>query len=640
MGSEDNSLAGSSVTYVGFWTDFDRGGKVLGATLTLRNRDAAILLAFLAVLVGISANRSWKIWRFFLHSLLSVDNRSRPSGRGQQRLHVILRNTETAASTLASLVMLPINAMQRLERTDYVKLLLLSGFALLHLVGFVAAGILTSQLFLGRDVTSKSLENCGQWGPKKSSNTLSSTEITLAFQELQFNQTIDADNYVRNCYPQGVSRDILDCGTLMKRYLPSQIKSNIDCPFDKSVCLNGTKFGVELSSGNISFADLGINTRYSRQLFVQRKTTCAVIAAMPFLNKEYDSSNTPTLNDDEIIFDFSFASDNDTGNWTFSYRFDNFQEGYSLRAYLLDTPSLKLPGPLNIRPTDSALSLLLLSGPNLFFPRIVDDPWFSAHRRLVLNANTTREKVVYRMDDPVNVIACDEQIQYCSTLTGHCNDWTSVNLVQNDEKIDRLGRSLFPKDSEDAISIFSAVGIVGLSAQSTSIAYSVQNRGAAALQASRYFDAGTQFKIAPEQWKVELGYWFSASLARLQLEIFNTIDKPPGVDTEIAENTWSTGTDIRSICGRVKYRSVSHTSISVVGLLVIVCMSAFFMIVSFMDFPATLLLRKWEFIRRWVETENLALLGVIEKLDANKEEESTEGQVSGVFHQSPDKALD
>lgn len=47
---QDTLPAGANAVYTGFWHDWDRG-KVLGATLTLKDRHAVALLAALAVLV-------------------------------------------------------------------------------------------------------------------------------------------------------------------------------------------------------------------------------------------------------------------------------------------------------------------------------------------------------------------------------------------------------------------------------------------------------------------------------------------------------------------------------------------------------------------------------------------------------------
>lgn len=62
--SEFYDTAGEAAVHIGFWTDYDR---VPGVTLTLRDRDAVVLVAFLTITATIAGTRSWIIWRFLLH---------------------------------------------------------------------------------------------------------------------------------------------------------------------------------------------------------------------------------------------------------------------------------------------------------------------------------------------------------------------------------------------------------------------------------------------------------------------------------------------------------------------------------------------------------------------------------------------
>ena len=642
------SQAGSSVVYEGVWMDYDRGSGPLGATLTLQTRKATALLSFLTVLVGISANRSWKIWRLLFHGLVTWRNPSRLPGAGQERIQVILRNTETAASTLGNLAWLPMSTTVLLDRRDCQNIVLLSVFALVHLTGFMAAGILTSQISLGRDVTSKSLETCGKWSPKNSLDPDSDFGETLIFRELVYNMTVDADNYVRNCYPQGVSRSLLDCGTFKQPYLPSYTRHNVDCPFDKNICLNGTSSAIELSSGNISVSDLGINTKFSHDISIQRKTTCAPISSRPFLVNISDFTTETWLSPDVQVVYYSFGAtkkDNMTAakgeNLTIPYLFDNFTKGYSLDAFSFDTTWLDFAQPLHINRTGhTSLSIITLSAPEMWFGKPVDDPWFSAHHPTVDDANTTAERTRYYMDHFVNVLACDEQIKYCSTLTGYCSDWNAITVVQSEELTMRLGGSLFHPQSEDFYSILATTTFIGSSVLLDTISYGISNRGAAALQVSRYTQENWQTKIAPEQWKTELEYWFSTALARMQLEVFDTIEKPPGLNAEITENTWQTTNKVLlNLCGKVKFRSATHTSLSVVGLAVVVGVAGFLMIASFIDLPAQSFCKNQQFIQCWNATENLELVRNIEDLDGKiNGGNNVNGGTLEFVSQTPDKA--
>jgi hypothetical protein len=58
------------------------------------------------------------------------------------------------------------------------------------------------------------------------------------------------------------------------------------------------------------------------------------------------------------------------------------------------------------------------------------------------------------------------------------------------------------------------------------------------------------------------------ALVRLQLEIFNPIEKPSGVNGSIAYNQWE-GTVLMNICGKIKFYSPNHTTLSEVGAIAI-----------------------------------------------------------------------
>jgi hypothetical protein len=68
-----------------------------------------------------------------------------------------------------------------------------------------------------------------------------------------------------------------------------------------------------------------------------------------------------------------------------------------------------IPIPQLQRP-NTDLTLFFLSSNNIVYPLPVDDPWFSAHRE----ARTTG---VYQQDEPVRVLGCLSQMQYCDADT-------------------------------------------------------------------------------------------------------------------------------------------------------------------------------------------------------------------------------
>jgi hypothetical protein len=165
---------------------------------------------------------------------------------------------------------------------------------------------------------------------------------------------------------------------------------------------------------------------------------------------------------------------------------------------------------------------------------------------------------------------------------------------------------------DDAMDIVRSTMLIQLLLQTTLLPESVGERTAAsALQAGRYLYAGRQMRIEPEQWKRELEYWFAVGLARLQLEVFGTVEKPPGVDPSMAVNLWEKDKfkALKALCGGIKFTSPGHTSLSTLGFGLILGMSGALVLLSFADVVVPWLLRRrgYEF-QEWEQTDMLKLL--------------------------------
>ncbi|KAF2432316.1 hypothetical protein EJ08DRAFT_677547 [Tothia fuscella] len=120
-----------------------------------------------------------------------------------------------------------------------------------------------------------------------------------------------------------------------------------------------------------------------------------------------------------------------------------------------------------------------------------------------------------------------------------------------------------------------------LSSKSVPDSISRRQRGAA-LQAARFLSENSQNRLDEEQWKFELRYWFSMGPARLQLHVFESIEKPTHVNERFANNNWD-GRNFTRLCGRVKIRSPDHSSLSTIGIIVVLVGAATLVIISFFD---------------------------------------------------------
>jgi hypothetical protein len=357
-----------------------------------------------------------------------------------------------------------------------------------------------------------------------------------------------------------------------------------------------------MDSGNITFADLGINSKFARGLSVRRRSTCA-----PLDPERFRVPNPPELAANALVefSTYAFLMSNGTPIGSQYVRHPNVSLDYDLQAYAVVPPpgvsGVELAAPLQKDQDDHTVSLVVLSGTGIIFTSPDDDPLFSAQRK-------TRNSTSYKMDKAVNMIGCDERAQLCSSLTGRCTSWEGLPPLYPDA-LSVLGGEVA---EDDAMDIVRSTMLIQLLLQTTLLPESIGERTAAsALQAGRYLYAGRQVRIEPEQWKRELEYWFATGLARLQLEIFGTVEKPPGVDRSMAVNLW--GKDkfkaLKALCGGIKFTSPGHTSLSTLGFGLILGMSGVLVLLSFADVVVPWLLRRrgYEF-QEWKQTDMLKLL--------------------------------
>ena len=602
MATTGNDAAGSAAVHTGFWTDHGRG-RVYGATLTIADGYATVLLAFLAVLVTFAGTRSWKFWRFFLHCALH-NTKSDLWGAPLHRIRhlVLLRNSETAGSTLWMLVFPPESKSKpKSKKRDWKVTIPLGVFAVAHLLVFIAAGILTSRIFTGRTVVSKVTDTCGQW--MGDPVTVADEASYLLQHELQLNQTLDAENYVRNCYDLGTSRQILNCGKFVTRSLPHLTDNGARCPFKNGTCLTG-KQSIIMDSGAITLAQIGINSKFAGQLTVRRRSTCAVLDPKLF----EVSASLLGLDNGKPSSSYGFEKiDGTLSAHTFFHT--NLSVDYDLRAFTLSAFNTEdLVPEVRLEAINHTVSVVLLGGGGIMFPETHDDPFFAVHREIEFNDPEGKLDPGFRrfeLDRPVNIIGCDEQAQLCSSISGQCGPWRSLFTV--DETIPAVlgGTDLEDNEVQD---ITASATLLQLILPTTSIPMSIQLRQASsALQAGRYLLQATQFYLHPNQWAVELNYWFSMCLARLQLELFNTIERPPSLDMTRAHNVWA-GTPLMKLCGTVKFNSPDHMSLSALGLGLILALAVLLIALSFTDMVVVWALRKKRVLNSWEETEIFSLL--------------------------------
>jgi hypothetical protein len=618
--------AGVDAVKLGVWTDYSRG-KVLGSTLTLRNRDAAVLLAFLATLVSVTASRTWKCTRFALFQAFSNGTEAvgKQTNDQPRKNEVLLRNSETAEGAGMNILGQAVRSSDKnLEpageswrKTATVVV------AFGHWTFFIVAGILTSQILLGRTVISKVTPTCGRWKTAVGDGATDPVQIRI-WEELEFNQTTEADNYVQNCYSSLGSQGVLDCSKLQTQALPVIVEHNATCPFPASeICIGGNSAAFAMDTGNVSYSALGINCPTCNHLFMRKRTVCSPIDRTPFWVGTYNSTTitaefseyAPYLYDDfDLIQLYTFGNSSIDGNpayywvsldWNkalFAYEITPMVIPSDMQNMSFNAPQLRFPD------ASHSASLILISAFGVPFENQSDDPVFSVHQPYDSTNAIGGAISLYRMDRLVNIIGCDEQYQLCSSLTNKC---TPMAGLYGSEENDKSKYSvLSPSGKAEDVLLPSL--LVEQFVQDTMIATLLYGRdGTSTLQARRHFRNTIQLYLDREQWKTELKHWFSMTLVRLQLGIFHSIEIPAALDPSIATNQWDGDTaDLKLLCGRVTYRSPRHSSLSFFGVMFVVVVSSTLIVLSFFETFLGSLLKKWSAPRMaaWDNVEILALL--------------------------------
>lgn len=603
----------SDSIYEGIWIDYDRG-SVLGWALTVKYRTGIILTTVLAILVTFIANRSWKIWRLLLHWLLDIilrkaGHQQAPSIREQQ---AVLRNSETAGGALLAFIEILQTGKRSHKRAKDSRIVPAAVIlvTLLHLFGFIALGILTAQINIGSNVRSRDSTQCGLWAPSKS---LSEEVQNYTSMEKSANQTIAAENYVRNCYITD-SSSISECNIFSLRSI-SHSTSTVPCPFrDSGVCSAANEEAFAMDTGNVSFSDLGINWRHAKQVSIRRRSVCTPIVAEPFL---YDDETMMKLYAEqhfggdiapvEQITGYAFTVDDSGGNLTEFYQ-DIVSWDYRVSIVLSRNGSFTVPA---LEPHDLSPQLVFITihGGSVHFGTPSADPIFWAQQKVNITLGDTT-MVRYVMGRAFNTIACQSMAMLCSNITGYCSNWQDPSQFFGSRF--HLSKSLgHLANDTTARAAFHAAQTGWLS---STIYDGLNYRGASALQATRHVQAGRQYLISKEQWKLEVQNWFRIGLAIMQMSPQRMISNPE-LDRTRVSNVWNSSDPIvAAACGIVKSRSPQHITLSMLGIVIVLVFTAVLTMISYLDqilswlFPG----RQSRSLSRWEKNSYLHLLQAAE----------------------------
>ena len=305
----------SSVTsiHTGVWTNWSHSA-IVGTVVTLPTRGGAILLVFLALYVSIAGGKFWNIICFVAHQYRARKKTKLNDGLFHQQ-QVILRNSGDAVGVAWELFRASFRWRKEITRSCLGSLWLV-GIAILNLIAFLAAGLLTSEVTraAGAEALVRS-KACGFWDIPL---TVSGAP-TQAWQTKVLNETVSAATYARNCYQ--TAEDPLHCRTYTVQQIGWKTNPNVTCPFASGMCYFSDTAAYEMDTGPIdSHIHLGLNTPKSERITYRKVTTCAPLHTKKFtklVDGTYTINGSPR-NTTFVRIHFGMIG---TGpaDWTFQY---------------------------------------------------------------------------------------------------------------------------------------------------------------------------------------------------------------------------------------------------------------------------------------------------------------------------------
>ncbi|KAF2870603.1 hypothetical protein BDV95DRAFT_495673 [Massariosphaeria phaeospora] len=557
MGSEAVPAAiQDNAAYIGLWTNWSQG-QVLGATITLTQRNGGFLIAFLALFVTLTGTCFWMIVAFSTHQILSRETAQDAIYHQRQ---AILRNAETSALGCWKLVCM-LWTWRRHDKSRLIKRLsapLLMSF--LVLLGFTIAGIFSSRVATDRGgevlVASSA---CGTF-----SNEGAVAEEIGIINAYLVQRVQSSSNYALMCYKNNSATQ--NCRTFVRPSLQARTTRDVSCPFPagEGICRNASD-AVRLDSGLLnSHFDLGINAHPEHRFLYRSVKECA-----PIRNEGYTILNSSTS---PASVKFQYGPSYTHGDSTFTYAAESpgdpntsygkeYQNGWS------PIPELLVP--------DGDVSMFFLAANDVRFFEPVEDAWFSA-RTVAEDSEVSNSKgshQYYMRDDPARVVACMEKYQFCNPLLAANSSCTPLGGIRQALE---AASGLFKDESDRKRFLWSVSAIVSMASGFAEIGGYL---GSAALQARSMLAIGLQSRLPNNQWELELENWFQLTLADVQRAILEQATGPSAAFIRplyIPPNS----TEARSVCGNQKIRSDSYTSFNLLGLVLVFTLGVLIMVAS------------------------------------------------------------
>ncbi|KAF2090371.1 hypothetical protein K490DRAFT_35524 [Saccharata proteae CBS 121410] len=539
--------------YLGPWINWSHG-YVKGATITLTRRDGGLMIAFVALFVGIAGTCLWRITCFALHHILSSETAE--DGLYHQR-QAILRNAATGTNGLCGLLQLGWFWRGKARRS-YRRILPLIGLTVFLVSAFAVAGIFSSQVStsVGTEVLLTS-PGCGYFDLSVDQNL---TQLDAAYLPYIVLLKSLSSSYAQECYTDSGKNDIAACEVYVKQNIPFTTSFNASCPFSPEMCADDIPV-IQIDSGHInSHEDLGINAAPKDRFTYRQITTCAPVKTDGFTTVLNGSDGSLRSQYEDYQYGPSYLAAPNTYEYTTWYDSSQFE-------------------PIPQLQRDDADTLLFLLSPNdVLFLAKVDDPWYSAHQsyNATISGGIAGSEPAWYRDKPVSILGCTTQYQYCNPNVAEATGCTPLTGIFAAKNITNDAGFWGTELQRTAVHNFGYNNWY-LSGAINTVVY---NLGISALSARATMGGGLQSPLPDNQWQLEVQHWYQILMANLQRMMIEAAVGPADAKLDVWMVKPSTR-EGRTLCASQKVKSTSYTSFSTLSLILVFVLGGLIIAVSY-----------------------------------------------------------
>lgn len=597
--------------HLGFWTNWSHG-KIQGATVTLTRQNGGFLIAFLAIFIGMVGKSFWRLGCFALHRYFS-------SAAAQDGLHhqrqAILRNSDTAQDGAWRMLMSMMAWRKgRRARRPILRLLPIIAAAFTISAAFGVASIFSS------NVTSETLNQvllkgtrCGSYSNKKANSVYKQLTLLLPLQAEKATKFL---NYGMQCYTNETHTD--GCNLYIKPRLPLVSTRGVPCPFGDNICKLDND-NLVMDTGLLdSLDDLGINTAPANRFQFRMVYTCAPLKTQGYM-RDYNDSDYGAVkrymygeveNVRQVInHTYEVPVDNAylPGDGTSSANIPRLEYQLGIEKHYGTPNETLLPGvnewsPLDaLKLVDADVHLLFMSAPEIHYAGPIDDPWFSAHKNAseLNDQNTKATFSAWLQDEPVGVMACTQQVQYCNPNLPEGERCEPLRGVIDPRKSDRV-KKIFPTDDGFAtIKWVDNLWTYGVYTISATVGFI----GASALRARYGLSYGYSAALPNNQWQLEAEHWIKGTLASLQDVFVEAANGIPEALEDFRQPPLANETMAQTMCANQKIVSTNYSSFNVLGLSLILILGVLIILFDISLEPAVASWQRRQYRRRQLKDE-------------------------------------